>query len=130
MGKVTITQNKELKVCLKLDHSAMDDFCVALRYIVDQYCVMGADKSLGKVTNQSGVMTLLYEAILLDLYNRLIKQGDSPLRSLYTPSAKYSVKLTKAEALVYWAALNPLQMVKDHRPSLAVILNQIHKLLT
>lgn len=129
MGKVTITQNKELKVCLKLDYSAMQDFCGALNYMIEQYCVIHEDKSITKIMGQTDVMLLLYEAVLLDLYNKLVKQTDSPLRDRYRPSDKYSIKLTRAEALVYWAAVNPLNMIKDGRPALQIILDNIYKLL-
>ena len=130
MASVTIKQNKEARVILKLDHSAMEEFCQALSWIVDKYCVINEDKSISKVTCHEDVRLLLYEAILLDLYNRLITKVDCPLRDRYLPADKYSVKLTKAEALVYWTTINPMNMLKDGMPSLQSILNQLHKLLT
>ncbi|MEP4136715.1 MAG: hypothetical protein ABJL71_18950 [Cyclobacteriaceae bacterium] len=130
MDKVNIKLNKEHKVVLNLSHSHMEDFCHAVSYMVDMYCRITSDKSISKMFNQSDAMTLLQEAIFLELYNRLMKSANSPIRGTYIPADKYTVKLTKAEAVAFWVAVNPINTIQDNRPSLRFILDQIHKLLS
>lgn len=130
MATVTVKQNKDQKIVLKLDHGDMVDFCAVLSYMVDQYCVLSTDKSLSRAATYEDVRELLYEALLLDVYNRLIKQHDCPLRERYLPSEAYTVKLNKAEALVFWAAVNPIGILRTGRPAIDTILFHLHKMLS
>lgn len=124
---VSIKRNKAKKVVLSLSYSAMQDFCQALSYMVDQYVMIADERSIVKVYRSNDILVLLYESIFLDMYNRLRKEDDSPLNDLHNINSKYTVKLSRSEALAYWGAVNPINIIQDGRPGLRMILDGLYK---
>lgn len=123
-----ITINSEGQLVIKMSHSDMKTFCDGLQYLVDQYVVINERHPLSRVKTQTEILSHLYESLFLSMYNRLMKKSDCPLRERYHPSDKYSVKLDAAEALAYWAALNPLEILRA-APGMPLLLDGIHKQL-
>ena len=130
MGAIAVKENTERKIVIKMAYGDMVDFCNALSYMIDQYGHIRESKSITAAFVQEDVRQLLYESILLDLYNRLIKNADCPLRDRHAVSDKYTVKLSRPEALTYWAAINPIQILRSTHPALEIILSNIYRILS
>lgn len=124
---VKVKRNKAKKIVLSLSYSAMEDLCQALSYMVEQYVIIADERSIVKIHRSNDMLVLLYESIFLDLYNRLRKADDSPLNDLHSINAKYSVKLSRTEALAFWGAVNPINIIQDGRPGLRMILDGLYK---
>lgn len=123
--RIEVKRNKQGRIVIKMDHSSMQDFCQGLSAVVDMQ-IIREDRCLN---SSQDVNRIVYELMLLDLYNRLMNQVDSPLRGIYSKSEKYTVKLSPAEAVVYWATINPVEIIHHARPAIRIILDNIYKLM-